>query len=167
MHVKPLHSQRVTVWCGISVLVSLVLSFSKIQLKMQLLWSLIGMCRLWMSCSWNQPCHQLVSTRHSSITYRTLHNIPLWQCLDHTFRLMDWCYLKSTVFPRYLADEHNLNKRISEEINDTSPTVLYRVTEVLWTKCINQDGCLMVTVFTVNFMVMILNRSYIMANICL
>ena len=123
------------------------LIFSKIQLKMQLLWSLIGMCRLWMSCSWNQPCHQLVSTRKSNITYRTLHNIPLWQCLDQTIHLMGWCYLKSTVFPKHLADEHNLNKRISE-INDTSSAVLHHVTEVLWTKYVNLDGCWMSTVFT-------------------
>jgi len=99
-------------------------------------------------CSWNQPCHQLVSTRQRSIIYRTLHNNPLWQCLDHTIHLMAWRYLKSTVFPRHLADEHNLNKRISEEINDISPAVLHHAKEVLWTKCINLDGCLMSIVFT-------------------
>jgi hypothetical protein len=44
---------------------------------------------------------------------------------------MGWHYLKSTVFPRHLADEHNLNKRIPEEINDTSPAMLHQIMEVL------------------------------------
>jgi hypothetical protein len=59
-------------------------------------------CAIWLVCadseravsrvmpSWNQSYHQLVWSRHSSISYWTLHNIPLWQSLDHNIHLTEW-----------------------------------------------------------------------------